>query len=56
MSGVLAISVTLTLQMTAEGNIYDLYANTVPEFSMFDNYSDSHPLLLGEYAVVEYDL
>lgn len=26
------------------------------QFNYFDNYSDSNPLLLGEYAVVEYDL
>ena len=26
------------------------------QFDLFDNYSDAHPLLVGEYAVVTYDL
>jgi alpha-L-arabinofuranosidase len=25
------------------------------QFGFFDNYTSAHPLLLGEYAVVEYD-
>lgn len=25
------------------------------QFSYFDNYTSAHPVLIGEYAVVEYD-
>lgn len=26
------------------------------QFDYFDNYTNEHPLLLGEYAVIEYDI
>jgi alpha-N-arabinofuranosidase len=26
------------------------------QFGYFDNYTSAHPLFLGEYAVIEYDL
>lgn len=26
------------------------------QFGYFDNYTDANPLLLGEYAVIEYDM
>lgn len=48
----------VTPPFDASGDFHE-YAAPVQmssQFGYFDNYTDAHPLLLGEYAVVTYDL
>ncbi|KAJ5675272.1 uncharacterized protein N7477_005206 [Penicillium maclennaniae] len=54
---VLASTIDMTLPASAGGDyhMYDIPDNFVTKFDMFDNYTDEHPILLGEIAATEYN-
>ncbi|KAJ6134708.1 hypothetical protein N7523_001030 [Penicillium sp. IBT 18751x] len=54
---VLASTIDMTLPESAGGDyhMYDIPDNFVTKFDMFDNYTDEHPILLGEIAATEYN-
>lgn len=50
---VLASTIEMTFPGTAGGDyhLYDIPDNFITKFDMFDNYTDEHPILLGEYPL-----
>ncbi|CAL5867144.1 uncharacterized protein PFLUO_LOCUS1356 [Penicillium psychrofluorescens] len=54
---VIASTIDMTLPGNAGGDyhLYDIPDNFITKFNMWDNYTDQHPILLGEIAATEFN-